>query len=292
VVFNLAVVSQVLPERHGVLVAYRNGVEHHANVGSDDALSFVRVLERRAHGYGGATISLPEVGELGLVLDVDPGTSIWIGSLPWEKANQMDPRPGLAGWRHASGVQVIVLEDGSTQFWHPSGVGLTVSGDGVPVDEIAGTIPMDQLKSADATFAAHVLLSHPSGFSLHIDPAGALEIDSPDAVTVLVGTDLVAEVDGTATLHVVGDVVVTGDANVTATIKGDLQATVDGNATLKAAKIVLDGPVECTGTFKATGAAEFGDTLSTTGDATIAGKSFVGHTHTSAASGSPTSPPV
>ena len=261
---NPAVVTKVLPERHGVLVSFRNGVEFHENVGNDSDLRFVRVLERRAHNFGGATVCLPQVGELGLVLDVDPSLAVWIGSIPWEKANQMDPRPGIEAWRHASGVQLLVLDNGDTQFWHPTGVGFTVSRSGETIPEMAGSMPPERLQYADADQSPHVFMQHPSGFSLRVNPAGALTVSAPESVSIQSDKD----------------VNLTAGGKLVASVTGDASLTVKGDATLKAAKIILDGPVECTSTLKVTA------------DATIGTKSFLTHLHTCATPGSPTSPPV
>jgi hypothetical protein len=314
--YNVAVVTEVLPARHGVLVAYKNGNEHFAGNNAGD--SFVRVLEARAHHSGGATCWLPEVGEVGLVVDVYPGFSVWIGSLPMEgdDNHQMDPRPGLAGWRHQSGVQVVVTDDGDFQVSHPSGLAFTVSTDGTPLPEFKGATPTGSRSGkpdgATEGYGPCINLWHPSGFTAALDAYGNLAVDGPGTLDGhFVGAATLA-LDDTLTATVVGDVALDAQAKVTATVAGDVSLQAQGTLTFKSAqKVVLDAPVvEVAQVLLVKGAIQADAGLTTSGGgaipgginmtgsatfsgATIGGKSFLSHSHSGVQSGGAyTGPPA
>jgi phage baseplate assembly protein V len=67
---------------------------------------------------------------------------------------------------------------------------------------------------------------------------------------------------------------------------GDATVQAGGTATVKAPAITLDGPVTCTDALSVS------KTLTVSQDATIGGKSFLQHKHTSSSPGSPTSVPL
>ena len=73
---------------------------------------------------------------------------------------------------------------------------------------------------------------------------------------------------------------------------GTLTAKAGQAATLEAPAITLKGPVTIEGTLAVTENATLQKALTVSNDATIGGKAFLQHKHTSAPSGSPTSVPV
>lgn len=265
--FNSATITKVLPEKHGVLVVFRNGVEVF-DVGSGTAEVFVRVLARRAHASGGASIDLPEVGEVGLVAEVEPGLRVWMGSLYLEDQHQVDPRPGIAAWRHTSGAQLLVTKDGDAQFFHPSGFTITLSRDGSPLDELAGTVDPDLRSFCDGDLQPHLRIWHHNGFHLHLDPAGNLLGEVPGTLTAKVVGAVSLDAGATLDAKVAGDVALDAGAKLSAVVAGDAfldlkakllakvggAATVDvagaldakagGDATLQAPKIVLQADSE------------------------------------------------
>ena len=172
---NYAVVVSVVPERHGVLVAYRDGSFNLPGSGR-----FVRVLAQRAHPDGGASVVLPQPGELGLVLELDPVNSIWLGSIHQQGRNQVEGDPFLESHRHESGVLTQIRRNGDTQFDHPSGLCVRVvevGGDpevpGAALPKPRGPLPSEETVAP----APWVVLDHPTAGTLTVDPEGGLVLD-------------------------------------------------------------------------------------------------------------------
>lgn len=178
-----AIVTKQLPERHGVLVRFPGGVASF-DTGEDDG-PFVRVLARRAHAAGGAEVELPQVGELGVVLELDDGHQVWLGAVHWQDVNQIDPTTNLSMRRHTSGVTRQIRENGDMQLDHPSGLRITVA-------EAQGSLPPLERKG-DAeqppVGPVDVELSHPSGWNMHLDNDGALTVAFPAGGTISVDKD-------------------------------------------------------------------------------------------------------
>lgn len=165
-------VIQVLPDLHGVMVAFRDGVYFPEN-----GDRFVRVLAARGHASGGASIQLPQVGELGLVAEVDEILSVWLGSIHWQDANQVDGEPYLDSFRHESGVHRHLHRNGDLQLDHPSGVCLRIvedgkDGSGSPLDAPHGS----NVPPLTVTPAPWVILDHPTAGSFRMHPDGTLEV--------------------------------------------------------------------------------------------------------------------
>lgn len=179
----LAVVTRALPDRHGVLVRFASGVASY-DTGGDDG-PFVRVLARRAHASGGAEVDLPQVGELGVVLELDDGHQVWIGAMHWQDINQIDPTPNLSMRRHASGVARQIRENGDMQIHHPSGLRVTIA-------EAQGALPPLERKG-DAeqppVGPVDVEVAHPSGWNMHLDNDGALTLAFPAGGSITVDKD-------------------------------------------------------------------------------------------------------
>ena len=161
----LARVTERLPERGGVAVEFMDLVE--AGRSSND---FARVVQARMSKSGGAALWLPEVGELGAVGMTFQGYYLWLGSIPYQDANQVDPSPDIAYLRHQSGVVCQIRANGDTEILHPSGARLTFSKEAGAMDALEAT---SQPGMIGDTAAPVVELSHPSGGSIKIDGGGA-----------------------------------------------------------------------------------------------------------------------
>lgn len=164
---HAAEVIEVLPRVGGVRVRYRDLVQS----GRGD---FVRVLQGRMHSTGGAALWLPEEGELGVVGDVSGLFQVWMGSLPYQDASQVDPSPGILYVRHQSGLEIQVRKEGDFQLSHPSGFRLTVA-------QAAGALPglkATSLPASSGDVGAPVLeIVHPSGAMVSIDRDGNGKIE-------------------------------------------------------------------------------------------------------------------
>ena len=222
---NLAVVHTVLPERHGVLVTYRSGVSF---TQSDTGDRFVRVLAPRAHAVGGSSVSLPEIGELGVVLDIDEEISVWIGSLHWMLGNQAEPSEDLWSWRHQSGVSMQVRGRGDMQLDHPSGLRVRFASEDAPLPEVKNSTSPGAIIQ-DVVF---VEVYHPSGAYLTISEIGEVNLFSPENIAIQTDKDLSVKVTGNMTSDVTGNLTSTVAGNATSTVSGDLSASVTGKATV------------------------------------------------------------
>lgn len=78
---------------------------------------------------------------------------------------------------------------------------------------------------------------------------------------------------------------------ITLDTPGDLVAKAGGQATVEAPQITLKGSVKIEGSLEVSDAVDLKSGLKVANDATISGKSFLTHTHTSSSPGSPTTPP-
>lgn len=178
-----AVVTQEIPERHGVLVKFANASSS-IDTG-DESGAFVRVLARRAHPAGGSEIDLPQVGELGVVLELTDGHQVWIGSIHWQDLNQIDPSTWLQLRRHTSGVAHQTRRNGDMQLDHPSGLRITIA-------EAKGALAALQRKG-NATLPpkgpVDIEVDHPSGLNIHIDNDGALACAFPAGGGVTIDKD-------------------------------------------------------------------------------------------------------
>lgn len=172
-ILHLATVYQVLTEKHGVLVTFRD-LSATLDVGLYEQ-GFVRVGASRAHPTGGASISLPEVGELGVVLELEGGLLVWLCALHWQDHHQIDPEPDLEQHRHPSGVLRRIRGNGDAEWRHPSGLRLTVSRDGE-------ALPPPKRKGEgfepDARLP-HLVLEHPAAGTLHLTPEGEVAFEHP-----------------------------------------------------------------------------------------------------------------
>lgn len=180
---SLATVAKVLPERHGVLVRFAGGAASYDT--GDDSGPFVRVLARRAHPSGGAEVDLPQVGELGVVVELDDQHQVWLGSIHWQDLNQIDPTTDLSMRRHTSGVTRQARANGDVQFDHPSGLRITIA-------EAKGALPALQRKGDVAqppVGPVDVEVAHPSGWNMHLDNDGALTLTFPSGGLISVDKD-------------------------------------------------------------------------------------------------------
>lgn len=170
---HTAQVFEVIKERHGVLVVFRDGA-YNAN----NERTFCRVLAKRAHPKYGSSSTLPEVGELGVVLELDGGFLIWIGSLHYQADNQVEPELGATVERSSSGLISRSRPNADAQWSHPSGLRVTVSEDGLELPE---------LKSPGYARAAKVpavVVAHPSGVTVTISKEGNVSLVGCQAITV------------------------------------------------------------------------------------------------------------
>lgn len=171
--FHLATVYEVLPEKHGVLVTFRD-LSATYDVGLFES-GFVRVAADRAHPTGGASVRLPEIGELGVVLELEGGLLVWLCSLHWQDHHQIDPDPDLELHRHPSGILQRIRRNGDAEWRHPSGFRITVSQDGK-------ALPKPRRKGEgfepDAK-VPHLVLEHPSAGVLRFTPDGDVILEHP-----------------------------------------------------------------------------------------------------------------
>ncbi len=186
-----AYVIDVLPAQHGVLVAFRDGVYF-----PQGGPRFVRVLASRAHASGGAAIRLPQVGELGLVVEVDENLSVWLGSIHWQDANQVDGERYLDSFQHESGVRRHIHRNGDVQLEHPSGVCLRIveaggDGSGGPLPAPHGSTQNQEV----VTPAPWVVLDHPKAGSMRLHPDGTWEVAHPS------GGGIAIDPSGNLVLH-------------------------------------------------------------------------------------------
>jgi hypothetical protein len=190
----LAVVHQVAPELHGVYVMYRNGVAHLDN---GTGIHFVRVGVPRAHPTMGSGVSLPAVGELGLVIGIDTEVAVWVCSLHWQAQNAADPDPGLSFIHHDSGVLQQVRSNGDMQLDHPSGVRLRITESNAPL-----AVPSNSTAPGlGGGPGAYLAIDHPSGLSIKVGPSGALEIAQVASVKVQCKGTIAIQADGNVSVE-------------------------------------------------------------------------------------------
>jgi hypothetical protein len=214
VIGGLAIVRKVLPERHGVLVSFNSGVQ--STYTGDDAGHFVRVLARRAHPNGGAEVCLPEVGELGFVIEMDDLHHIWMGSLHWQGDNQVDPTPMLEASRHTSGIQVQRRGNGDMQLDHPSGLRITLAGQSGALPSLERTgAPGWQPPKGPCVME----IEHPSGTTITVTEGGSVKVKG-----VNVEVEGMASVDG-------GLGVTSGASGTFGTMTGQVVTVQDGIVT-------------------------------------------------------------
>lgn len=177
---HLCQVFQVLPDRHGVLVTFRDGTWT-----PDTQQTFCRVLARRAHPKGGASTELPEVGELGMVMELDGGFHIWMGSLHYqaEGENQVEPELGARVDRDSAGLVRRSRANGDAEWSHPSGLRITVSEDGQALPDL------QRPGSPKNSKAPALELEHPSGAKVTITKEGDLTILGPSGAKLAVSKD-------------------------------------------------------------------------------------------------------
>lgn len=158
-----AVVTEVMPAIPGLRVRFKDLAPS-----GFAQYDFVRILATRSSPTGGASGWLPEVDELGVVGELEGGYLVWLGSLPYLDKNQVDPTPGLAFWKHQSGVVLQVRENGDTELSHPSGLKFTLSRDGAPLPALQAS---SQPPAADAV-APVLTIAFPSGAEVKVDADG------------------------------------------------------------------------------------------------------------------------
>lgn len=174
-----AVVTEVLPAIPGVRVRFKDLAPS-----GFAQYDFVRVLATRMSPLGGAAAWLPEVDEMGVVGELEGGYLVWLGSLPFLGENQVDPTPGLAFWKHQSGVVLQVRENGDTELTHPSGLRFTLSRDGEPLPALqASSNPPAQ----DAVVPI-LTISHPAGAEVKVDADGHAQVHGFASLTFQDGT--------------------------------------------------------------------------------------------------------
>jgi len=174
-----ALVTEVLPKVAGIRVRFRDLVP--SGFGAND---YVRVLCRRMSPQGGADLELPEVGEHGVVGQMNGGTCVWLGASPFLNKNQVDPTPGISYHRHRSGVVSQVRDTGEFEIAHPSGLRITASIGGGPLPALQATsAPMNTVGQVPT-----LNISSPAGASVSIDPAGNVVVTTGGTLTINGGT--------------------------------------------------------------------------------------------------------
>lgn len=162
----LAEVYEVIPDplRPGVKVVFEDLVR-----AGENAYEFVRVLQSRMSPKGGASLWLPEVGELGAVGLTGGGYYIWLGSLPYLNENQVDSTPGIYYLKHQSGTTIQIRPNGDTEVCHPSGGRITLGQAAGALEKLQNT---SKPVTTGNTSAPYLQISHPSGALIQIDQSG------------------------------------------------------------------------------------------------------------------------
>jgi hypothetical protein len=158
-----AIVREVMTDPPGVRVQFKDLVRS-----GFAQYDFARVMVPKMAPLGGASSWLPEVGEFGIVAELDGGYYVWLGALPFMDKNQSDPTPGIAYLKHQSGVVLQVRQNGDFEVAHPSGLRLTVSRDGaaLPALQASSNPPVGD------TVVPILSLVHPSGAEVKVDADG------------------------------------------------------------------------------------------------------------------------
>ena len=181
---NLAVVHQQLPEKNGVLVAWRDGT---SQVDSGTGYGFCRVGSSRAHPTLGSASDLPAVGELGLVATVDSEVNVWVCSLHWLDVNALDAVdpsvPRRSFWHHDSGACLQVDADGQFQVDLPFGLQIRANGTDTPWPFPGGS----SSATPGGTDILPLTISHPSGLSIKVSPFGDIVIDNANSISASSG---------------------------------------------------------------------------------------------------------
>ena len=216
---HIAKVYKVLPSLHGVLVVFRDGAYN-----MEGSTTFARVLARRAHPVFGATTLLPEVGEQGLVVEIEGGMLIWVGSMHYQDGNQIADTAGLDLDIHTSGVVRQTGANGDFEVLHPSGFRMTVSQDGYAMD---APDPTSSGPAAQAGPPA-VVISHPSGWEFASDPDGNVSLAGVSSLALSLPNGSSLNVDSS------GNLTMAGFASFAFTLPGGGALKVDakGNMTL------------------------------------------------------------
>lgn len=166
-------VVQVFPELHGVNVVFPDGVSYPQG----QTETFVRVLSRRAHPQGGAEVCLPQIGELGLVLQVDDDLAVWLGGIHPREESQVPTEEFLSYSRHESGYRHHVHANGDLQVETPHGVVLRITkgADALPR-------PQGTAKPIEVQFDPPWMeISHPKAGKVTANPDGDIVVDHPGA---------------------------------------------------------------------------------------------------------------
>jgi hypothetical protein len=261
--FREATVVELIPDRGGVRVLFRDLVR--SGFGASD---FVRVLQPRMHDTGGACLWLPEVGEYGVVAPLGDGF-VWVGSLAFQNANQVDPSPGIFYVRHQSGTVIQIRGNGDFEAAHPSGARITLSKAGGALPELKATSkPMVGGDPGDPV----VEISHPSGAMVAISSGGDVSASTPANVNV----------EGSAVTIKGGTITLDGPVTMTQTAEIMMVAMVNGG--LATGPSIPTGIIP--GSFRCQGVI--------TGEMDVVGngKSLHDHVHREQGDGNPTSAPL
>lgn len=170
---HIVQVVEVLPERHGVRVLFRDGLTS-PDLGKDAPGGWARVMVPRAHPLHASEVSLPRVGEHGVVIE-EEDFFVWLGAIHWQDHNQIDPTDSLHLRRDDAGSLWRAMEDGTLEWLHPSGLRMTLSKDGSPLPDPARTGEGMPKRAPVPTME----FEHPSGAKIRITPGGMVTISSP-----------------------------------------------------------------------------------------------------------------
>ena len=174
---NFGVVYAQVPTRHGVQVEWRNLQFQGAPNPTEDGYGFCRVGSRRAHPSLGMETDLPAVGELGLIISLDDEVNVWVCSIPWQDINAIIP--GLTLKRHDSGVTSQINADGECQLDFPGGSRIRYTINDEPMAIPAGQPNINALGAREVNW---MCLDHASGLTLKISPLGDLTISGANTV--------------------------------------------------------------------------------------------------------------
>lgn len=228
-------VVEVLPDRGGVRVQFSDLV--YSGASQND---FVRVLQSRMSPSGGASLFLPEVGEFGVVAETVGGNLFWMGSLPFLDANQIDPTPGIAYWRHQSGLTMQARLNGDFEVLHPSNLRITVGSEGGPLPPLLRSGPI----TSQGGPVPSIEVDHPSGFNLMIGQDGQFSITFPSGSGIDFNTDGSVSIVGAGDIDVSGigtarfsgspNVEISGSDAVTITTLGDCSISAGNDVSVDA----------------------------------------------------------
>jgi hypothetical protein len=179
--------------------------------------------------------------------------------------------PGMRIKRYPSDVYSMIDGLGNVEFYHPSGLYIRLS----------STTAHQDLTGQDVDGNWAITKNTGTPVHMHIEQAGGKAVIDVDP-------------SGNVSMTTQGTYSINGQGDVSVQTQGNASVQAQGTATVKGASIILDGPASCTKSLAVQETITAQGAISSATDVTAGPQniSLVGHPHTSATPGSPTSPPL